>query len=303
MEELSSLLKIYGDVLEDELLALHTTYKVGGPAAYFVYPHSLPSLTRLIEILKERHVPFKVFGKGSNILASDDFFDGVVLCLDRYFTKATFEEEGICIAEAGASIIYVAFEAMKQGLSGLEFACGIPATVGGACYMNAGAYKCDMKGVVDSVLVMKEEGCCWLSNEECELGYRTSIFHSHPDWIVLAVKFKLTEKDPQIIKTLMDDRRERRMSTQPLDMPSAGSVFKNPPDRFVWQLIDELGLRGYFINGAQVSTKHPNFIVNANQASASDILALIHLIKTSVKEAYGIDLIQEVELFNWPKIQ
>ena len=236
MNEWISHLNEYCDVLENEPLALHTTYKVGGKARYFVYPKNEIALMRLLKEAKENQIETKIIGKGSNLLVSDDDYDGMVICLDRYFNEVIFEKNKVS-AYAGQSIIYLAHEAMKRGLSGLEFASGIPGTVGGACFMNAGAYKSEMKDVVEAVWVLKEGNCVWMSVEECEFSYRNSIFKRNPDWVILAVRFHLTPKDPLEIKELMDSRRQRRMASQPLDKPSAGSVFKNPEDMPAWKYI------------------------------------------------------------------
>lgn len=300
MNEWISHLNEYCDVLENEPLALHTTYKVGGKARYFVYPKNEIALMRLLKEAKENQIETKIIGKGSNLLVSDDDYDGMVICLDRYFNEVIFEKNKVS-AYAGQSIIYLAHEAMKRGLSGLEFASGIPGTVGGACFMNAGAYKSEMKDVVEAVWVLKEGNCVWMSVEECEFSYRNSIFKRNPDWVILAVRFHLTPKDPLEIKELMDSRRQRRMASQPLDKPSAGSVFKNPEDMPAWKYIEESGLRGKCINGAKVSEKHANFIVNEREAKAQDIYDLIELIQKSVYEKFNVFLKAEVECFNWKK--
>ena len=300
MNEWISHLNEYCDVLENEPLALHTTYKVGGKARYFVYPKNEIALMRLLKETKENQIETKIIGKGSNLLVSDDDYDGMVICLDRYFNEVIFEKNKVS-AYAGQSIIYLAHEAMKRGLSGLEFASGIPGTVGGACFMNAGAYKSEMKDVVEAVWVLKEGNCVWISVEECEFSYRNSIFKRNPDWVILAVRFHLTPKDPLEIKELMDSRRQRRMASQPLDKPSAGSVFKNPEDMPAWKYIEESGLRGKCINGAKVSEKHANFIVNEREAKAQDIYDLIELIQKSVYEKFNVFLKAEVECFNWKR--
>ncbi len=300
MNEWISHLNEYCDVLENEPLALHTTYKVGGKARYFVYPKNEIALMRLLKEAKENQIETKIIGKGSNLLVSDDDYDGMVICLDRYFNEVIFEKNKVS-AYAGQSIIYLAHEAMKRGLSGLEFASGIPGTVGGACFMNAGAYKSEMKDVVEAVWVLKEGNCVWMSVEECEFSYRNSIFKRNPDWVILAVRFHLTPKDPLEIKELMDSRRQRRMASQPLDKPSAGSVFKNPEDMPAWKYIEESGLRGKCINGAKVSEKHANFIVNEREAKAQDIYDLIELIQKSVYEKFNVFLKAEVECFNWKR--
>ena len=288
------------DVLENEPMSKHTTYRVGGKARYFVYPKNEVALMRVLQLAKTHQVETKVVGKGSNLLVSDDDFDGIIISLDRYFNEVMFDGNTVS-AYAGQSIIYVAYEAMKRGLSGLEFASGIPGTVGGACYMNAGAYKSELKDVIDAVWVLKDNKCVWMDPSECEFGYRMSIFKKQPEWIVLAVRFNLTPKDPIEIKEVMDNRRQRRLDTQPLDKPNAGSVFKNPEGNFAWKLIDECELRGKSVNGAKVSEKHSNFIINDNQATAQDILDLIELIQDTVYEKFQVSLKTEVECFNWKK--
>lgn len=287
-----------GDVLENEPMSKHTTYRVGGKARYFVYPKNEIGLMRLLDLAKEYNIQTKIVGKGSNLLVSDEDFDGMMINLDRYFNEVIFEENKVSVY-AGQSIIFLAHEAMKRGLSGLEFASGIPGTVGGACFMNAGAYKSELKEIVDAVWVLKDGNCVWMKPEECEFGYRTSIFKKNPSWIILAVRFNLTKKDSAEIKEIMDSRRQRRMDSQPLNKPSAGSVFKNPEDGAAWKLIDDAGLRGYMIGGAKVSEKHSNFIVNESNAKAQDILDLIELIQKSVYDKFNVSLKTEVECFNW----
>lgn len=289
----------YGDILENEPLAKHTTFKVGGNAKYFIYPRNEIALWRIIEIFKKEQIPFRIFGKGSNILCSDKDYDGAVICLDRYLTNYYFEADGTCVAQAGTSIIMLAMEAMKRGLSGLEFASGIPATIGGAIYMNAGAYKNDMTDVLSEVLVLNDEGLRWMSIAELQFSYRTTIFQTYRDWLIVAGKFKLTKGDEDEIRILVETRRERRIETQPLNLPSAGSTFRNPVGHASWKLIDDLGFRGKQIGGAQVSEKHSNFLVNVKNAKAKEIMELITMIQKEVKEQYGIDLQLEVECFNW----
>lgn len=298
MSEFLNHLSEIGDVLENEPMSKHTTYRVGGKARYFVYPKSEIGLMRLLELAKENNIQTKIVGKGSNLLVSDDDFDGMMINLDRYFNEVIFEENKVSVY-AGQSIIFLAHEAMKRGLSGLEFASGIPGTVGGACFMNAGAYKSELKDIIDAIWVLKDGNCVWMKPEECEFGYRTSIFKQNPSWIILAVRFNLTSKDSSEIKEVMDSRRQRRLDSQPLDKPSAGSVFKNPENGAAWKYIDDTGLRGHMIGGAKVSEKHSNFIVNESNAKAQDILDLIEFIQKSVYDKFNVSLKTEVECFNW----
>ena len=186
----------------------------------------------------------------------------------------------------------------KQGLSCLEFASGIPGSIGGLVYMNAGAYKSSMADIVKEVLVLKDDELIWLNNDELNFSYRHSIFHDHPRWVVVAAKLKLERKPSEIIEELMADRLRRRKESQPLDMPSAGSCFRNPDNDFAWKLIDGIGYRGYAINDVLVSEKHSNFIVNNGNGTADDYLNIAYQIQDKVKEKYGIKLVMEVEKFN-----
>ena len=298
MEKLAKELQQYGQVQENVSLRTMTTLRIGGNARIVVYPKNILALTQVIREIKEADVPFKLIGKGSNLLCSDDDYNGVVIRLDRTFTEYYFDHD-ICYAEAGCSIIALAYSAMKNSLSGLEFASGIPGTVGGVTYMNAGAYKSNMASIIQEVFVYRDGQLCWMDVSECEFAYRTSIFQKHPQWIVLAVKMKLEQGNEDEIRSLMDQRRERRMSSQPLEMPSAGSVFRNPDERAAWQYIEDIGYRGKSIGGAVVSEKHVNFIVNKDNATASDFITLVSEIQDKVKEQFGVELKMEVEKFNW----
>ncbi|MEG0076853.1 UDP-N-acetylmuramate dehydrogenase [Anaerorhabdus sp.] len=288
----------YCEVECDVALSTMTTLRLGGIAKYVVYPKTSLELNELMRTIQEFNIPYKVLGKGSNILCSDKYFDGIIIRLDRTFDDFYFDDE-ICTAQAGASIIAIAYDAMKHGLSGLEFASGIPGSVGGVTFMNAGAYKSNMANVIVEVFVFRDDKFEWLSNEECQFEYRHSIFHKHPDWIIVAVKMRLTKGDEDEIRNLMDNRRERRLQTQPLEYPSAGSIFKNPEDKFAWQIIEELGYRGKSKGGALVSDKHANFIVNANHATATEFYALVCEVQKEAKDKLNRDLIMEVEKFNW----
>ncbi|SJZ98520.1 UDP-N-acetylmuramate dehydrogenase [Anaerorhabdus furcosa] len=288
----------YCDVECDIPLSTMTTLRLGGIAKYVVYPRTSLELNELMRTIKEFNIPYKVLGKGSNILCSDKTFEGIIIRLDRTFDDFYFDDE-VCTAQAGASIISIAYDAMKHGLSGLEFASGIPGSVGGVTFMNAGAYKSNMSNIIEEVFVFRDDKFEWLSKEECKFEYRHSIFHSHPDWIIVAVKMRLKKGNEDEIRELMDNRRERRLQTQPLEYPSAGSIFKNPEDKFAWQIIEELGYRGKKKGGAFVSDKHANFIVNADHATATEFYELVCEIKKEAKEKLGRELIMEVEKFNW----
>ncbi len=281
----------------DVPLSSMTTLRIGGTARYVVYPDSTVALDTLMRLLHHENMPYKVIGKGSNLLCSDRPYEGVVIRLDK-FDEYYFVGTDL-IAQAGCSIIALSYIAMKQGLSGMEFVSGIPASVGGVTFMNAGAYRSSMSDVIDSVFIYRNHRFEWISNEECKFSYRHSIFHTHPDWIIIAVKIKLQKADINEIRDLMESRRKRRMNSQPLDKPSAGSVFQNPEEIPAWKLIDGIGYRGYRIGGAAVSEKHVNFIVNEDHATAEDFLTLVDEIKRLVEEKYQIRLHMEVERFNW----
>ena len=298
MSDFLTTLQQYGNVDTEAVFQKMTTFRIGGKVDYVVYPKNMIALSEVIQLLKKENVPFKVLGKGSNLLCSDEDYHGVVIRLDRTFTDFYYSDKTV-VAQAGVSIIALAYDAMKRGLSGLEFACGIPGTVGGAIFMNAGAYKSSMKDIVSEVLVYRDGDFVWMKNEECGFDYRTSIFQKNPEWLVVAVRLQLQEGDVAQIRELADNRRTRRMETQPLEFPSAGSIFRNPDGSFAWKYIDELGLRGKQIGGAQISSKHPNFIVNVGGAKASDVWELVSLINDGMLERYGFTLKMEVEKFNW----
>ena len=298
MSEFRNKIAQFADIDENVSFVRLTTMKVGGNARYVAYPYDEFALEGIIEVCKDYGVDYKMFGNGSNLLCSDDVYDGVVIKLGRYFNRVFFNGCEV-VAQAGCSIISLAYEAMKNNLSGLEFASGIPGTVGGCIFMNAGAYKSNMSDIVTEVQVLHDGIIEWIDNENCQFGYRTSIFQQNEDWIVLAVKMMLKEGNRDEINELMKNRQQRRFATQPLDFPSAGSVFRNPDNGFSWQYIDKIGYRGKHYGDAAVSEKHSNFIVNTGKAKASEINQLIEDIQRLVREEYDVELILEVEKFNW----
>ncbi len=279
-------------------LSRMTTLRIGGIAHYVAYPESILELDQILRTAKEFELPVKVIGKGSNLLCSDKEFKGVIIRFGQPLTEFYFEEDQ-CVVQAGGSLIALAYEAMKHSLSGLEFASGIPGSLGGAIFMNAGAYKSSMKEIVEEVMVYRDHKFEWLSNEECEFSYRSSIFQKNPDWIILAARLRLKPADKDGIESLMSSRRERRMASQPLEFPCAGSVFRNLDNVAAWQIIEELGYRGKRNGGALVSPKHANFIVNENYATAKEFLQLIEMIQKDAKDKMNYDLKMEVEKFNW----
>lgn len=293
-------LESYAQVLYSESMRNHTTYRIGGDVDYYIYPKDLISLGKVIDILNDEKIPFYVMGRGSNVLFGDKDFHGAIISLDKYINNFYFEEDGTLLAEAGCSIIALSVEAMKRSLTGMEWASGIPGSIGGCTFMNAGAYNSNMANIIQEVCVLRNRKMEWISVDECDFSYRHSIFQKHRDWSILAVRMKLEKGNSPEINDLMDSRRKRRMDAQPLDRPCAGSVFRNPAEIPAWKLVEQMGFRGYCVGGAQVSEKHCNFIINANNtATAQDVLNLIRLIQERAKEEYNIELITEVEQLNW----
>ncbi len=288
-----------GEMIEDEPMYKHTTYKVGGPARIYLKVKDVDSLIKTIKYCGKHRVKYLVIGRGSNLLFSDREYEGLIISLNECFNEIKVNGSTM-IAQAGVPMISLSYQAAKIGLSGFEFMGGIPGSIGGGIYMNAGAYKYDLASVVKTVTLLNEKHeVVTFNNEQMDFSYRHSICQDNRKLIVLEVTFELTAKSPDEIKAVLDKRKERRMSSQPWNMPSAGSVFRNPQDKPAWQYIDECGLRGYEIGGAQVSPKHSNFIVNNGYASAEDIYDLIMLVQEKVNEKFGVKLRREVGLINW----
>lgn len=299
--DIETKLRAYGEVQCDVGMHTRTTFRIGGKARYFISPMNELALIRILEILGEYQIAFKILGKGSNILFADNDYDGAIISLEKNFHTFAFEEDGTCVAQSGVSIILLAHEAMKQSLSGLEFASGIPGSVGGALYMNAGAYKSDISQLIQCVYVLKDAVMVEMEPKDLDYKYRHSLFQSHPDWVILGCRLKLVKSDQKKIKDLIDARRSRRLLSQPLDKPCAGSMFRNPEGYQAWELIEQVGLRGKRVGGAMISDKHANFIVNEDHATCQDVATLIELVQRSVKERFHVDLVLEVERFNWMK--
>lgn len=288
-----------GEMIEDEPMYKHTTYKVGGPARIYLKVKDVDSLIKTIKYCGKHRVKYLVIGRGSNLLFSDREYEGLIISLNECFNGIKVNGSTM-IAQAGVPMISLSYQAAKIGLSGFEFMGGIPGSIGGGIYMNAGAYKYDLASVVKTVTLLNEKHeVVTFNNEQMDFSYRHSICQDNRKLIVLEVTFELTAKSPDEIKAVLDKRKERRMSSQPWNMPSAGSVFRNPQNKPAWQYIDECGLRGYEIGGAQVSPKHSNFIVNNGYASAKDIYDLIMLVQEKVNEKFGVKLRREVGLINW----
>ena len=288
-----------GKIEKNVSLSKYTTYRVGGECLLMVFPKNVSCLRKTLSILKEANVKYKVIGNGSNLLFSSKVYEGVIIRLDELNDLEFLMPTKIRVG-AGYSLVKLSFLAARRGLAGLEFASGIPGTVGGAVYMNAGAYKSDMGYIVQDVTVLTPDlRIVKLENKEMNFHYRTSFLQTHPGYICLEVVLRLDKGDKSIIEDVIRDRRNRRMESQPLEYPSAGSVFRNPEGMFAGKMIEDLGLKGYTIGGAKVSEKHANFIINYNHASSEDIKNLIEYVKDKVKEKYHVELKVEQEFVNW----
>lgn len=282
------------NVYRNEPMRKHTTFRIGGPADFYLCPHSAKEIQKTVAICREEELPYFILGNGSNLLVSDQGYRGVVIQLWKNVSDILVEGCRIR-AKAGASLAKIAGEALEEGLTGMEFAAGIPGTLGGAVVMNAGAYGGEMKDILQEALVMDEQGEIFtLKKEELQLGYRTSII-KEKGYIVLAAALELKPGDRKEIKEKMDELKQRRVEKQPLDMPSAGSTFKRPEGYFAGKLIMDAGLRGFSVGGAQISEKHCGFVVNTGKATANDVLTLIREVQKRVRDKFGVELETEVK--------
>ena len=296
----SEIIKKFCDLLGEErvftgeAMSRHTTFKIGGPADYFLMPDKGTDVGRIVKICKESGIPYFILGNGSNLLVGDGGYRGAVIQIYKNMSAVTVEGTEI-IAQAGALLSSVAAAAKNASLTGFEFAGGIPGTMGGAVVMNAGAYGGEMKDVLTEVTVMDEEGeIITLPADKLELGYRTSIIKT-AGYIVLEAKLQLKEGDPEVIRETMKDLTIRRTTKQPLEYPSAGSTFKRPEGYFAGKLIMDSGLAGYQVGGAQVSEKHCGFVINAGGATARDVRTLMDDVRDVVYKKYGVTLEPEVK--------
>lgn len=280
--------------LREEPMKKHITFRVGGSAACFLTPSTKEQIREILHICQEEKTPYFILGNGSNLLVSDQGFDGVVLQVYKNMNQVTVEGEHLRV-QAGALLSATARKALEAGLTGMEFAAGIPGTMGGAAVMNAGAYGGEMKDILESVTVLTPEGeQKELKNEELQLGYRTSVV-KEKGYIVLEAVLSLKKGDPEAIKSRMDELKEQRVTKQPLEYPSAGSTFKRPEGYFAGKLIQDAGLRGYQVGGAQVSEKHCGFVINKENATAKDVVDLIHDVQRIVYEKFQVQLETEVK--------
>ncbi|WP_066368316.1 UDP-N-acetylmuramate dehydrogenase [Neobacillus fumarioli] len=285
-----------GKVKANEPLAHHTTIKIGGPADLFIEPSSVENLKKVMEIIEKNALPWRVIGRGSNLLVSDKGIEGAVIKLGPGIDSLSIEGTEITVG-GGHSLVSLSTMISKKGLSGLEFASGIPGSVGGAVYMNAGAHGSDISRILTRAHILFEDGTMeWLSTEEMEFSYRTSCLQKKRPGIVLEAVFQLSEGDRTSIVAQMQKNKDYRKVTQPWNYPCAGSIFRNPLPNYAGKLIESAGLKGYSIGGAKISEMHGNFIVNAGNASAADVLALIQHVKDTIFSLYEIEMETEVEI-------
>ena len=278
----------------DEPMKNHTSFRVGGPADILVTPETSEDVVELVKACRDHNVPCIIIGNGSNLLIKDGGVRGVVVKLSR-MNKIKIDGERIT-AESGVKLSDLCTAAMAEGLTGLEFSCGIPGSVGGAAAMNAGAYNGEISNVIETAVCIDKEGNVKkLGRDELELGYRTSVILKQ-GYTVIEVTFKLQKGEKDKIGSRIVDLNKRRSEGQPLEFPSAGSTFKRPEGYFAAKLIEDTGLKGLRVGGAEVSVKHSGFIINKKEASAKDILDLIAIVQKQVKEAYGVDLHTEVRI-------
>lgn len=283
-------------ILKEEPMARHTSFRVGGPAKRMAFPERGEQLVLLLSMARECGARPLVVGNGTNLLAPDEGLDRLVVKTDRLSHLDMGEAPGTLVAEPGVSLARLADFACKQGLTGLEFAHGIPGTVGGGVCMNAGAYGGELKQVVSGAAVLfPEEGIRFLSGEELAFGYRRSFLTEHPEAVVLRAVFRLSPGEPEAIRETMRNLMNRRRASQPLEWPSAGSTFQRPEGYFAGTLIDQCGLKGRRVGGAQVSEKHAGFLINRGGATCGEIKELIRQVQETVLEKTGVRLEPEVK--------
>lgn len=294
IKELNSIAGL--EVLRDEPMSRHTSFRIGGPAELFLRPHTEHALIQAVSAVRKSGTPLTVLGNGSNVLVRDEGIRGAVLGIGPEFGAVTIEETTIT-AQAGVLLSVLSNEACRAGLSGLEFAGGIPGSLGGALFMNAGAYGGQMADVVCTTRYLDEDyKVRTITGAEHAFGYRRSVFVRHPEWIALSAQMQLTRGSTDEIRARMNDFAERRRDKQPLSLPSAGSTFKRPEGYFAGKLIQDAGLMGFAVGGAQVSEKHAGFVVNRGGATCADVLSLIEQVQERVLKQFGVQLEPEVRV-------
>jgi len=286
------------DIVRDERMARRTTYRIGGPTALFVRAHTYPALVRIVDELRRQGVPWVVLGKGSNILASDKGYGGCVLTLGREFSRVMLGEDGLVTVGAAAPLTKLVTDALGHGLSGIEYCVGVPGTVGGALAMNAGSRREWIGRTVESIVTFRPgEGMHRYAGSDIEWGYRATSIPSSE--IILEATLRLTQSTKDAVSHDMNERLAKRRTSQPIGQPSCGSVFSNPPDRSVGELLEGAGMKGYTVGGAKVSPIHANFIVNTGGATAEDVCTIMREMQRKVKEIYGIELRPEVKFLGF----
>ena len=294
-------LRKYADVEEHASLKTYNTYRINGKVKYLISPNSIQDLNNVIKLLNDYKVKYMVLGNGSNIVLNDREYNGAMIKLSKLDGIEVYPDKNMAYAEAGAMLPNLVKIAVDNSMTGLEFAAGIPGTIGGAVYGNAGAYNACILDYVTSVTCLDKESLeiVTLEHEEFSYSYRTSSFKEDKKYIILGAKFYLKTGDKENSLDIMEDRQRRRVSSQPLEYPSAGSVFRNPEGEFAGKLIEDSGLKGKKHGGAMISDKHANFVINYDNASAEDIKYLIDLAHDTVLKNYDIDMKIEQEFVNW----
>jgi UDP-N-acetylmuramate dehydrogenase len=285
-----------GKVKISEPLVNHTTIKIGGPADLFIEPSSVENLKQAMGLVKKHSLNWRAIGRGSNLLVSDKGIEGAVIKLGSGVDGLKINGTEITVG-GGHSLISLATLISKKGMAGLEFASGIPGSVGGAVYMNAGAHGSDISKILTRAHILFEDGTMeWLSNDEMKFSYRTSVLQKIRPGIVVEAAFQLVEGDKSVIVSKMVKNKDYRKDTQPWNFPCAGSIFRNPLPNYAGKLIEDAGLKGYSIGGAKISEMHGNFIVNAGNATAENVLALIQHVKDTIYSLYNVKMETEVEI-------
>lgn len=284
-------------IKEGESLSKYTTFKIGGPARVLIEAKSDEEVLKLVRLFDEMKEDFLIIGNGSNLLITDAGIERPVIFLDKNFSNITMIDEVTLYAEAGASLKSLANKALELGLGGLEAISGIPGTVGGAVYMNAGAYGSEIKDVVTKIRFIKDDSIAEIDASEANFAHRRSIFQEK-GYIILGAYFKLEKKDKKDIEEEQRDYTQRRKDKQPLEYPSAGSVFKRPEGYYASKLIEDAGLKGLSVGGAMVSKKHSGFIINTGSASFDDVVTLIEKVKAIVLEKFAVSLEEEIRIIH-----
>ena len=274
---------------EDISLRNYNTYRVNTICKFLVFPKTIEELTQIVKYLQEHNTKYYMLGNGSNIILAMDYYDGVMIKLDNL--NNIEYHDNLVTAGAGCSLIKLSLDTIEQGLSGMEFSTGIPGSVGASVAMNAGAYNEDLSGILKEVKILTPENkIISMNKEDLDFSYRNSFLKKNKKYIVLSATFELQKGNVEEMKKLVEERKQKRITSQPLDMPNAGSVFRNPEGNYAGALIEKAHLKGYNINGAEVSTKHANFIVNKGNATGKDIINLIEKIQKEIKEKENIEL-------------